>query len=104
MNQPNENMGIFADQLNEELLGENPLLLFDLRMKNDFEESHVDGSVHAVCDTQAKEKMMTKIPKNTKIVLISEPEDYALEIASMMRSFGLDAYYLVGGFSSWNGK
>lgn len=104
MNQTTENMGISSDKLSQDLTQKTPLLLFDIRMKEDFEESHVEGSVHAVCDAQAKEKMMPKIPKNTKIVLISEPEDHAKETALMMNSFGLDAYYLVGGFSSWNGK
>ena len=104
MNQTNESIGISADQLNKDLTQQVPLLLFDLRLKDDFEQSHVDGSVHAICDAQAKDKIMSKIPKNTKIVLISEPEDYAQETAFMMKSFGLDAHYLEGGFSAWTGK
>ena len=104
MHQTIENIGISPDKLSQDLAQKKPLLLFDLRMKEDFEQFHVEGSVHAVCDAQAKEKMLPKIPKNTKIVLISEPEDYAKENASMMRSFGLDAYFLEGGISSWNGK
>ncbi|MCV0410500.1 rhodanese-like domain-containing protein [Nitrosopumilus sp.] len=104
MNQNNENIGISADQLNKDLTQQVPLLLFDLRLKEDFEQSHVEGSVHAVCNAQAKEKIMAKIPKNTKIVLISEPEEYARETASMMKAFGLDAHYLEGGFSAWTGK
>jgi glyoxylase-like metal-dependent hydrolase (beta-lactamase superfamily II) len=78
--------------------------LFDLRDKENFEKHHIKGSVHAVCNTQAKEKIMPKIPKNTKIVLISEPENIAKETAEMMTSFGLDAYFLSGGISSWHGE
>jgi glyoxylase-like metal-dependent hydrolase (beta-lactamase superfamily II) len=81
-----------------------PLLLFDLRDKQSFEKSHIKGSVHAICNTQAKEKIMPKIPKNIIIVLISEPGSFAKETAEMMASFGLDAYFLVGGISSWNGE
>jgi glyoxylase-like metal-dependent hydrolase (beta-lactamase superfamily II) len=104
MKQAIQNLGITAQQLTHDLIQQKPLLLFDLRSKEDFEKSHVRGSVHAVCDTQAKEKIMPKIPKNAKIVLISEPEEYAKETAIMMASFGLDAHYLIGGFSSWTGK
>ncbi|MDH3277206.1 MAG: rhodanese-like domain-containing protein [Nitrosopumilus sp.] len=104
MHQTIENMEISGDQLEQDLIQKIPILLFDLRMKEDFEQAHVKGSVHAVCNAQTKEKIMTKIPKNIKIVLISEPEDYAKETASMMKSFGLDAYFLDGGFSSWKGK
>ena len=97
-------LGISSRQLNQDLIRQKPLLLFDLRPKEGFEKSHVDGSVHAVCDTHAKEKIMPKIPKNIKIILISEPENFAKETAEMMVSFGLDAHYLEGGFSSWDGK
>ena len=104
MNQTTENLGITPENLNDDLAQQKPLLLFDLRPKEDFEESHIDGSVHAVCDIKAKEKIMPKIPKNTKIILISEPEKFAKKTAHMMTSFGLNSYYLMGGFSSWKGK
>ena len=104
MNQNIENQGLSADQLNEELSQHNPLLLFDLRSKNQFENSHVKGSVHAVCDVHAKQTIMPKIPQNVKIILISEHEEIARETAQMMKSFGLDAHYLEGGFYSWKGK
>ncbi len=104
MSQSTKNYEISAKQLNEELSQQKPLLVFDLRPKDQFEKDHIKGSVHAVCDTQAKEKIMPKIPKNAKIVLISEPEKIAKETAQMMNSFGLDAHYLQGGFRSWEGK
>ena len=104
MNKNTKDHQISAKQLNDELSQQMPLLLFDLRPKDQFEKDHIKGSVHAVCDVQAKEKIMPKIPKNAKIVLISDPEDTARETTQMMNSFGLDAYYLEGGFYSWQGK
>jgi glyoxylase-like metal-dependent hydrolase (beta-lactamase superfamily II) len=104
MKQTTQNLEISSEQLSKYLAQQVPLLLFDLRDKQSFEKSHIKGSVHAICNTQAKEKIMPKIPKNTIIVLISEPESFAKETAEMMASFGLDAYFLVGGISSWNGE
>lgn len=104
MKQATQNLEISPEQLSEYLDQGVPLLLFDLRDKEDFEKSHIKGSVHAVCNTQAKEKIMPKIPKNTKIVLISKPESIAKETAEMMTSFGLDAYFLSGGISLWKGE
>ncbi|MFB5621086.1 MAG: rhodanese-like domain-containing protein, partial [Nitrosopumilus sp.] len=104
MKQTTQNLEISSEKLSEHLAQEVPLLLFDLRNKENFEKSHIEGSVHAICNTQAKEKIMPKIPKNTKIILISEPENFAKDTAEMMTSFGLDAYFLAGGFSSWSGK
>jgi len=63
MNQNIENQGLSADQLNDELSQQNPLLLFDLRSKGQFENSHVKGSVHAVCDVHAKQTIMPKYHK-----------------------------------------
>jgi glyoxylase-like metal-dependent hydrolase (beta-lactamase superfamily II) len=104
MKQISKNLTISSEQLAKDMLQKKPLLIFDLRISEKFEESHVEGSVHAVCDTQAQEKILPKIPKNTKIVLISEPEEISKEVAQMMDAFGLDAYYLDGGFSAWNGN
>jgi rhodanese-related sulfurtransferase len=72
MKQISKNLTITSEQLAKDMLQKKPLLIFDLRISEKFEESHVEGSVHAVCDAQAKEKILPKIPKNTKIVLISE--------------------------------
>ena len=104
MKQTTQKLAISSKQLGEYLSSQVPLLLFDLRDKENFEKSHIKGSVNAVCNTQAKEKIMPKIPKNTKIILISDPESFARETAEMMVSFGLDAYYLDGGISSWTGE
>lgn len=98
------NLEITPEKLQKDIENKAPLLIFDLREKSEFSKSHVDGSVHAVCDTRAKETIMPKIPKNAKIVLITDPDEMAMHTAKMMREFGLDAYYLKGGFSSWKGK
>ena len=98
-----DNLRISQEQLNVELKKQQPLLLFDLRTKEEFEKSHITGSVHAVCDSRAKERIMPNIPKRTKIVLISESDEHADKTAKMMVSFGLDACYLSGGFASWKG-
>ena len=103
MKQISKNLTISSEQLSQDMAQQKPMLVFDLRSLEQFEQSHVDGSVHAVCDAQAKERILPKIPQNVKIVLISEPEEISKEIAQMMVEFGLDAYYLKDGFSSWKG-
>ena len=95
---------ITTEKLKEELSQQKPLLLFDLRPKDQFKNNHILGSVHAVCDEQAKQAILPKIPQNAKIILISEPEKISKETAQMMISSGLDAYYLEGGFHSWKGE
>lgn len=98
-----DNLSISFQDLQHLIRNNVPMLLFDLRLKEEFEKNHIKGSVHAVCDVQAKKTLLPNIPKNLKIVLVSSPEDLSKETAQMMSDYGIDAYYLKEGFSSWNG-
>ncbi len=96
-----EKLAITSDDLQNDLKSEKPLLVFDLRLKDHYNHGHIEGSVHAVCDSRAKETIMPRIPKGVKIVLIDEDGTMSAETAAMMTSYGLDAHYLKGGIKSW---
>jgi len=101
-NQGSEKLSVTAEELYADLKSEKPLLVFDLRLKEHFSYEHIEGSVHAVCDSRAKETIMPRIPKGVKIVLIDEDGIMSPETASMMESYGLDAHFLKGGIKSWD--
>lgn len=96
-------LAIGADELETDLAGDGPILVFDLRLADEYSRGHVKGSVHAVCDTQAKETIMPKIPKGVKIILIDTDGSHSAQTAQMMSAYGLDAHYLRGGMTGWNG-
>jgi len=100
--QTSKEFEISSDELHALLQKKEALLLFDLRLQDAYKEGHIDGSVHAVCDARSKDTLMPKIPKNVKLVLIDDNGTMSAEIVTMMRSFGLDAYYLKGGIKEWN--
>jgi glyoxylase-like metal-dependent hydrolase (beta-lactamase superfamily II)/rhodanese-related sulfurtransferase len=79
-----------------------PLLVFDLRSREDFASSHIEGSVHAVCDARAKETIMPKIPKDAQIVLICDDGSVSAPTAEMMRSYGFNTRFLQGGIKTWD--
>lgn len=93
---------ILTDDLYRQIRSESPLLIFDLRLKEEFQKGHIEGSSHAVCDARAKETIMPKIPKNVKIVLVDGDGSMSAQTAQMMRSMGFDVHYLKGGIKSWN--
>jgi glyoxylase-like metal-dependent hydrolase (beta-lactamase superfamily II)/rhodanese-related sulfurtransferase len=97
-----ENFEVTAEKLQELLQKKTPLLLFDLRLQDLYKNGHIEGAIHAVCDAKAKETIMPKIPKDVRIVLVDEDGSMASETAKMMRSFGLDTYYLKSGMRGWN--
>ena len=104
---PDQNSKEFAitvDELHNLLQNNISLLLFDLRLQEDYKNGHIKGSVHAVCDAKAKDTLMPKIPKNVKLVLVDEDGAMSAETATMMRSFGLDAHYLKGGMKRWTNE
>ena len=84
-----EKLEITSDELRISLKTKEPLLLFDLRLQDIYKESHIDGSVHAVCDARSKDTLMPKIPKNVKLVLIDEDGTMSAETAEMMHSSGV---------------
>lgn len=97
----NHSLAISQDELINLINKNQPMLLFDLRLKEQYEQGHIDGASHAVCDARAKETIMPKIPKTVKIVLVDEDEAISKETAEMMKSIGFDAQYLKGGMKSW---
>ncbi len=103
-NQNTNEFEITSDELNDSLQKNEPMLLFDLRLQDIYKEGHINGSVHAVCDTRTKDTLMPKIPKNVKLVLIDDDGKMSAETVVMMRSFGLDAYYLKGGMKDWTNE
>ena len=88
-------------RLHESLQKNEPFLLFDLRIQDSYNASHIKGAVHAVCDTKAKETILPKIPKSVKVVLVDEDGTLSKDTAKMMREFGLDASFLEGGMKNW---
>lgn len=101
-NQELEKLSITGEELQSDLRSEKPLLVFDLRLKEHYIDGHIEGSVHAVCDTRAKETIMPRIPKGVKIVLIDEDGAMSAETAGMMASYGFDAHFLKGGIKNWD--
>ena len=96
-----DQFAVTSDDLYDSLQKNEQLLVFDLRLKETYESAHIKGSVHAVCDVNTKETIMPKIPKNVKIVLVDDDGKMASDTSAMMRSFGLDAYFLQGGMKQW---
>ncbi len=99
-----EEIGISPDELFEFLQNKrDPLLVFDLRPKDSFVAGHIDGSVHAVCDTHAKDAILPRIPKSTKMVLVCDDGTISGETAQMIKSYGFnDTYFLQGGIKNWD--
>lgn len=96
-------ISIDANELSELLQSKTvPLLVFDLRPREDFASAHIDGSVHAVCDARAKETIMPKIPKDAKIVLVCHDGSISAPTAEMMKSYGFNTSFLQGGIKTWN--
>ena len=93
---------VTMEELHKLLQKKDPLLLFDLRLQDDYKRGHIAGAVHAVCDAKTKETIMPKIPKNVRVILVDVDGSIASKTAKMMRSFGLDTYYLKNGMKGWN--
>ena len=92
---------IYSQELKNRLDNNENTIIFDIRSKNEYELGHIPKSTFAVCNSETQKKIMPKLPKDSKIVLVSNDGQYASNMVSLMKSEGLDAVYLNGGMSSW---
>lgn len=100
----NEGISISPSTLSKLIENKEMFLLFDLRSQEKYNQGHITGASHAVCDANTKETIMPKIPKNIKIILVDDDGTISKETAEMMRSMQFDSYCLDGGMKNWNGK
>ena len=97
------NIAITADELAADIQNKIPLLVLDIRSPQDYMGGHVEGSANAKCGSmQQKQIVMSKLPRNFKIVLIDEDGSESSQNANMMARFGFDAHFLDGGMKNWN--
>ncbi len=94
-------LAITADELKARLEAKDKPIVFDLGSMRRYEARHIPGSACVICDENSKKNIMPRLPKGKEIVLVNDDEDYAKNMASMMKEMGLKARYLQGGLGSW---
>lgn len=96
------NIEITSRELELEIQNQVPLLILDLREPNEFIQGHIEGAANAKCSsTQQKQAVMSRLPKNYKIILVDEDGYESSQTAKLLTSFGFDAYFLKDGIKSW---
>ena len=92
---------IYAQELKNRLDNNENIIIFDIRSKHEYELGHIPKSAFAVCNSQTQNQILPKLPKDSKIVLVSDHDQHSSKMVLFMKSTGLDAVYLKDGISSW---
>ena len=92
---------LLQSELKTSLEAKDKPIIFDLGDMHRYEARHIPGSAYAVCNEDSKKNIMPRLPKDIKIVLVSEDEEYSKHMTLMMDQMGLKARYLQGGLDSW---
>jgi len=96
---------ITSEELNDFIQSELPLLILDLREPDNFMQGHIEGSANANwSSSQQKQSIMSRLPKNYKIVIVDEDGLESSQNANLLARNGFDAHYLKGGIKSWTKK
>ncbi|MDH3677325.1 MAG: rhodanese-like domain-containing protein [Nitrosopumilus sp.] len=99
------NVEITVDELESYIQNNTPLLILDLRNSDNYMNGHIEGAANAKCSNmQQKQAVMSRLPRNQKIVLIDENGEESLQNANMLARFGFDAHFLKEGMKSWRKK
>lgn len=97
------NIEITAEEIYENIQNKVPLLILDLRSSENYMAGHIEGSANAKCSNmQQKQAVISRLPRDQKIILIDDDGKEASQNANMLVRFGFDAYYLKNGIKSWN--
>jgi glyoxylase-like metal-dependent hydrolase (beta-lactamase superfamily II)/rhodanese-related sulfurtransferase len=96
------NIEISVEELESDIQKKVPLLILDLRNPDNYIEGHIEGSANAKCSSmQQKQAVMSRLPKNQKIVLVDKDGIESSQNANMLVRFGFDAHFLKDGITSW---
>jgi glyoxylase-like metal-dependent hydrolase (beta-lactamase superfamily II)/rhodanese-related sulfurtransferase len=92
-----------AEEIYEYIQNKVPLLILDLRSADNYMSGHIEGSANAKCNNmQQKQAVISRLPRDQKIILIDDDGKEASQNANMLVRFGFDAHYLENGIKSWN--
>jgi len=92
-----DSFGLTEFQLCDLLKSDGTVAIYDLRKKEDFAKGHIKKSLLVKYD---QEKFID-VPKNYKVVLVSYDEEQSKKMATVLRSHGIIAFYLIGGIKNW---
>ena len=93
---------INVEELELDIQNKISLLILDLRNPDNYIEGHIEGSANAKCASmQQKQAVMSRLPRNQKIVLVDKDGIESSQNANMLVRFGFDAHFLKNGITSW---
>lgn len=93
-----ETFGLTEHELSDLIQHDPNLVICDLRKKEDFAKGHIKKSVLV----QYNEKNLINVPQLSKIVLISKDDEQSKKMTTVLRSNGINAFYLIGGIKNWS--
>lgn len=98
MNNSDTSFGLTEYELDDLIQHDSNLVIYDLRKKEDFAKGHIKKSTLV----QYNEENLINIPKSSKVVLVSKDEEQSKKMATVLRSKGIEAFYLIGGIRNWS--
>jgi len=96
------NNEITSEELESFIQKKIPLLILDLRDPDKFMEGHIEGSANSkFTSMQQKQAVMSRLPKNYKIILVDEDGSESSQNVTLLARFGFDVCFLKDGIKSW---
>lgn len=101
---------IRPDELDSRLDGESGPFVLDIRPKDDYRRTAIDGSFNAPVyddvrsgDDAALREYFDEIPRDSDVVVVCKMGIVAKRATKQLQSEGYDATTLAGGMSGWTG-
>ena len=92
---------IVRDNLADGDASNDPFLL-DIRSATDYEAGHIPGSINVPFASVFTEENLSKLPKDTQIVVVCYTGHTASQITALLNINGFDAIAMKWGFEGWS--
>ncbi len=83
---------------------QNDYLLYDIRSSENFVNGHIKNAQSVAIAELLSAEGISKLANGRDIFIYSRYSDQAAQLAVLLRTQGLPAYYLTGGYSAWSGQ
>ncbi len=99
---------ITTEELNDFIIKEQSLFLFDVRNESDFKDWKIEGHTIEYLNIpyfdlmDGVESVLDRLPTDKKVVVVCAKEGSSQMVAEMLSEKGLEVSYLLGGMKSWS--
>ncbi|MHB0866874.1 MAG: rhodanese-like domain-containing protein [Thermoleophilia bacterium] len=92
---------LWGTELRQKLAAGEDFFILDIRDREDYEQGHIPGAVHAQFSDWTRPQLLQTLPSDRRIAVICDTGDAASQVVAGLRLLGFDAVSVKTGIMGW---